>query len=225
MTEPESLHPLLRGRKNRGHAQAVFTRIVEYFYAIGYVTDADLQDPEQLHAKMSAFRAAGVEFNPSIDHRDQLTEAARRYTEQRREEMALMFYALIFEHTLNQIVLIGLADAGRSRAVADAVMRKVDLDGKLSWLLELLDLPALNDTHRKTIAQVAAERNAFVHYKWKERPWGEADKRERARLDNLLSAAKKAVRYIRGYESRLALRGNKAKIARLTRLEIPKVPP
>jgi len=224
-TADEPLHPSMRGRANRTQVQQIFTRIVEHLYEAGYITDEDLSDPERLREKVSDLRAAGIEFKGVLDHRDDLVSDAERYSREGKLQMALMLYALFFEHTLNQLILRGMRDARRSQNTADAVLRSVNFDGKLSWILDILDMPPLNEAHRKTMARVAQQRNAFVHYKWKEMTWGEASKREREEADELLRSARKAVAYLKRYESRLALRGKKGLIRELTRLEIPKVPP
>jgi hypothetical protein len=221
--QPHPGPPDLRNRRNWAKFQSVFRKIIEQLHASGALTDDDIASPDQLWTKLDQLRESGrLEIIPVVDHRENLTEAAARHVQIGEYQLALMFYALFFEHTLNALISRRIGRCGKPERTAIDTIRSVSFEGKLSWLLDLLDLPSLNEKHRKVMSQVAQERNAFVHYKWNSAPMAlGGGKQGEAKLKELAVAARKTVTYLRRYETRLSHEGLKGKLSAAARLERP----
>jgi len=96
------------------------------------------------------------------------------------------------------------------------LIRKLSIDDKTSWLLELLSAPMLDDKHRRTILQLASRRNGFVHYKYTL-----SHDNRRARIDDIekiksdFKEIKKAVTYMLKYEQLVCFNNKFKKSARV----------
>jgi hypothetical protein len=214
--------PDLRNRKNWSQFQAAFTSLVEQFHANGSISPDDLENPERLRTRLDELLAPGFAIIGIVDHRDRIIEYANRFTDDGEYELALVFYALYFEHTLNVLIQRQLDWLQKGPEVTKGALRSVTFENKLGWFLDLIDLPALNPKYAKAMLQIASERNAFVHYKWQPFPETAAEKdRARLRLQALVASARKSVSYLKRYEARLLHGGMKGKISEVSKLARP----
>jgi hypothetical protein len=140
------------------------------------------------------------------DHRDDLLKHANYFSDIGSKSMAIVMYAMYFEHAINAVIVKTLDKDGIKNKTKNEMLRSASLKAKLSWILELLDLPSFNEEHRKFILRVADERNAFVHYKFNAI---NADEDTDKVVDILLSTVKKTVRYMKSYSTRVEYKGKK----------------
>jgi len=97
-----------------------------------------------------------------IDHTSHLLKLARQYAMQEKLEDACLYYALWFEHWLNNLIV----SSGRRKGLTDKelnqIIRETDIGrGKTTWLLRLLDVPAFRQDHQERIVKIAELRNAL----------------------------------------------------------------
>jgi len=145
----------------------------------------------------------------TIDHRDSILQKAYDFFEAKEYNLGKVFFAMFFEHSLNSIIDHECFKRKISEKVKIEIIKSVDMNGKLTWLLQLLGLPAFNDNHRKTIKKIADDRNAFIHYKWKA-----VDMDERKQETDELKKIKLALRYMKKYETNILFRNKKQKLER-----------
>ena len=198
-------------------AREVAQAVVEGAFKDGHIRESDLLDPNLVLAKLKSLLKNG-KVDLIIDHRQTVLEAAIKNQTDGQAEFSLLFYATFFEHTINHLISGALRHKNMSGKYIGSVIRTTNIESKLGWLLQLLELPAFNEKHRNTIQSIANERNAFVHYKWNATP--DDDKisdAELTRIETLLVAGRRAATYIRGYESRYFFRNNKKMVKKVTR--------
>lgn len=109
------------------------------------------------------------ELKVVITHEDDLLNTARDYVRNGRHSYALMFYATYFEHVLNRLMMqkasaVELEDNDSLDLVRKSISDKT---GAVWRLLFGSPFPA---PLRHAINEIAAVRNAFVHYKWQPIP-------------------------------------------------------
>ena len=81
-------------------------------------------------------------------------------------EIAIMFYALWIEHTVNGNLMIGLQRKGYDSEIVNLLIREVKLQVKITVLWQIAGFPQLSDSEARLIEQISQARNSFVHYKW-----------------------------------------------------------
>lgn len=175
----------------------------EHLLAVGLLTEEDLGNKRALAEKIITYSRT-AEFVPVTDHTESLLESAAGFAEVGQEELAILLYATYFEHAMNNIIDHALLSAGASEKTKNDAIRAVNVSGKCGWFLEILHLPAFNPRHAKFINDLAAERNAFVHYKWG--AWSDSKEKKK----NLIAQARKTATYVKKYTSRVLFGGNRA---------------
>lgn len=110
----------------------------------------------------------GLEFGIVADHRSDLLNEARRASTEEKYITALIIYATWTEHWINRIIKLIAAQRGMDYSLSKSVMREVSFRGKITWLIQLLELPKLNDDIIKSLTVLHDQRNSYVHYKWRE---------------------------------------------------------
>lgn len=145
-----------------------------------------------------------------VDHTDDLLSRARAFKKSNDSEVACLFYALWFEHKLNNFV----SSLGRKKDLTmkeiESVIRDSSYKAKGSWLLRVFGVRSIDQSHMNTIAKLMEIRNSFVHYKWK--PSSEEAKRE---ITALLERIEKTVKYLRYFEIKYLGKAPKRRVERL----------
>ncbi|HEX2219085.1 MAG TPA: hypothetical protein VHG35_09785 [Gemmatimonadales bacterium] len=184
----------------------------------GVLTDEIMEHSEEevLQLVREFIDSGRVLQGASLDYRDQIHNAALRFSADESPELAILCYATLFEHTLNHIIHGLCRKRGLPVEVGRQIIRAVNFEGKATWLLQLLEVPPLNPRHRASIIRVAAERNAFVHYKFPRLP-DNVSKSDIMRLQPLLDQAEKAARYLMAYDTRVLLGGAKRHLSNVAK--------
>ncbi|WP_298529525.1 hypothetical protein [uncultured Christiangramia sp.] len=140
-----------------------------------------------------------------IDHSDDILTKARKFRKEEQYDYAKIFYALFFEHIINDIIFYFCITRKIQEKERKEITRSINISGKYSWLLQIFGFPKFKDKHLKTIKKLAEERNAFIHYKWThsfslnekiDREEKEIDKREFQKIE-------KTVRYTKAYNKKI----------------------
>ncbi|MDX1526931.1 MAG: hypothetical protein R3273_11910 [Pseudidiomarina maritima] len=200
----------MESKEERRRLNSVIRKIYEGLLASGDLTAEDLVDGETLRSKVLSL-LEGPEIQFSIDHRDKLLPNAEHFANEGSFELALMFYATYYEHTINGIIGTTVHRLDLSANVTKGMLRTVNLEGKLTWVLEVLGLPTFNANYLKTIKKVSEARNAFIHYKWQPTP-SDIKSSSEYKLGELAVDASKAANYFKKFEARCLFKGNKARL-------------
>jgi uncharacterized protein YutE (UPF0331/DUF86 family) len=176
----------------------MMARLAQGFIREG-VIDPTGKNDEQLYEE---FREAvdkyiRDDFPYIIDHRSDVLQNARTFKSLKKNDLAILFYALWFEHQLNSITVSLAGRRHVNEKEIESLVRETSYRAKCSWLLRLLGVKPLNASHTNTICKLMELRNAFVHYKWK--PKNEQIDRE---METLLEEIEKTVKYVRGIENK-----------------------
>ena len=196
-------------------AKTAFPYIVKALHVEGIITDNDLLDKTIVLNKVKEYlddENNEINFELIVDHRDYIINLARLEEKKGNTELTTTLYATYVEHTLNRIIHIACVSKKHDYKTQNEIIRNINIGGKCTWLLELLELPALNPNHVKTILEISDERNSFIHYKWKpelklssiSRRRKIEDVERKERIDSLL-------KYLENYESELEFKGDKEK--------------
>jgi hypothetical protein len=164
----------------------------------------DQPDETQLAEVEQYLRDNPARFQVVLDHRSDLLDEAQRFAARGDLFKAILFYALHFEHAANYLLLTAAHLRDIPHSSAKSMVRAISLEAKMTWGLTVLGMPQLNVRHRRAILSVAEERNAYVHYKGPDIDVllrGGPD-----RLEKLLVDGRKAVTYLRWFETRFLKR-------------------
>ena len=141
----------------------------------------------------------------TTDFTAELLALARRFRNEKRTELAILFFATWLEHEINSFVFIACIRRGYPQALAARIIREVGYPGKYTWLFTLLGLPALNATYQGHIREMLDARNAFVHYKWRHFDGDRDEHAEHVRANaQVLERAEPLVRYLTRKHSKFA---------------------
>lgn len=173
-------------------AKSIVNRFIESAIMGGHLTKEEAANTPAMLQKLIAL-LANAEVQLIIDHRDRILEMAESHDEEGDEGWRALYYALFFEHTINGVIDATLQRKKQGAKVRKGLIRACNIRDKLTWVLELLDLPEFDKYHYKSIDDICEERNAFAHYKWTE---------PNPNLPAILSRAKEAVVYMTEYEAR-----------------------
>jgi hypothetical protein len=147
----------------------IFKTLVNQFYKDGLLVDDDLKNRESFVKKMESI-IEGIDKSPRlmviIDHRDTMIKQAEKFYSDGDFEFGKIFYATYFEHTLNYLIDHVAQKKELDSKTRKEIIQSVQIRGKTSWLLKLLELKPLNKNHLKTINDLSEQRNSFVHFKW-----------------------------------------------------------
>jgi hypothetical protein len=152
-----------------------------------------------------------------IDHRQDVLQNARSFKILKKKDMAVLFYALWFEHQLNSITVSLAERLHLTEKELDTLIRETSYRAKCSWLLRILGVKPLSLSHTNAICKLMDLRNAFVHYKWK--PENEQIKKE---METLLEQIEKTVKYVRSIENKYLYANQKRRIHKVIRESRPR---
>lgn len=189
---------------------------VRNIFASGDITEGHLKDRAALRDRIKKLLSTS-DLVFVIDHRDGILAQGNLYVKRGDFDFAKLFFAIFFEHTINHLIEV----VGRRRkfdqSTRKEVIRNINLNGKCTWLLKLLDLKPFNKKHQATILSLADQRNAFIHYKWSEAT--NLEKPEEAREMEFVKKIKAAVAYLKRYESLVLYNKSLSKIKKATQLK------
>lgn len=201
---------------NEKIALKVLKVLARNLYLQGEITEDQVND-KQLIEKLvleDLERDGGLYL--VTDHRDDLLKHAKYFHKMGSKNMAIVMYAMFFEHAINAVIAKTLSEDGIKNKTKNEILRSAALKAKLSWILEILYLPKFNDKHKKFILNIAEERNSFVHYKFNAI---HEDDDPNEKTDKLLVDIMKSVKYMKTYSTRVEYSGKKHTIeARLSKL-------
>ena len=196
--------------ERRAH-RLLFEGVLNSLASTGDLTEEVLGDPEAMESLvLDTLDKLHIGFDY---RRDLLTEGARHWAAG-KHELAYVFYATFFEHSINFIIVNHIAKRLLPASRIELV-RTLPLPAKFGWLLELAGLPKFNPTHRLRILQVAERRNAFIHYKFPTEPISAKESKpspseRNAEFEQILSA----VKYIKAYSTKLITKGMSGKVSK-----------
>ncbi len=192
--------------------------ITESFFAAGSFSEEDIKDKESHLFALQRIVDNGLIGGMTVSHTENLTNKAREFKKSNEFDYSRMFYATFFEHQINEIIHLYCVRNQIDNKTQTSIIQSVNIWGKFTWLLKLMNFPSFNKTHLNTIKNLADTRNSFVHYKWKDDSdfdncKSEAEKQ--ALIENEFEKIEKAVKYFRNYCSKIKFKGNKGKIKQL----------
>ena len=147
------------------------------------------------------------------DHTKSVLTQARLFVKSQQMEFAILFYATWFEHWLNRIIRDSAAKRDILEREIEQMIRDIPSRAKMSWLLSLLGLQAIQPPHKKRVELLLEKRNSFVHYKWKVQDIdNQQERKEQARA---LKDIEPTVEYLLRYETRYVRSHSTRKIKRI----------
>lgn len=189
--------------------EILFKSFTESMYLSGHITENDLDNKEKIYTLIKEQLDHPDGLYLIIDHRKTLQEKARTLSSTGDHELAVVVYAMFFEHSINGVIASVLAKRKISRKTKNEILRSANFKAKFTWVLELLNLPKFNEQHLRFILKLADQRNAFTHYKFNEE---HADTDSKGPLIELIEGSERTAKYIKSYESRVLYQGNKGRI-------------
>jgi hypothetical protein len=148
-----------------------------------------------------------------IDHTPTLLTEARKYARIEEHHISCLFYAVWFEHWLNNMISTAGRRKGLSQEELIQILREVQFRGKSTWLLRVLGLKPINDAHLKRMQNIIEMRNGFVHYKWKAIDIDDVSwEKDKEVLIELLSKVEKTVAYLQRLANRQIYYGKKRSV-------------
>lgn len=187
----------------------IIETLLHNLLANGELSKDDLEDKDRIFEKFSEIIEQERDFQFIIDHRDSILKSANNFLKNKKYDFAIIFFAMYFEHSINNILSWRLSQRNVTKKSTNELIKSININGKFTWLLEILELPKFNKKYLKTINLASTERNSLIHYKWN--PVDESKDRVKE-LFLLIEEIKKSVTYMKKYESRLLYKNSKGKI-------------
>lgn len=158
----------------------------------GKTEDQVMNEVRKFALKWSAQRPMRM----ATDYREDLLTRARANKRSRDYYDAVLYYATWFEHWINCMLIWRLHRL--NEAEVNQMVRDVNIRGKYTWLAALTHGYRFPQRHIKTINQVSAMRNEFVHHKY---VLSDVDKwhEEPVRFQAVFRSAEAAVRYLQKF--------------------------
>ncbi len=176
--------------------------IISPLVECGVISTEELEDKQKVLEKLRHLLSKTPKIHLITDYTESLVRTGDSFLNDGEYDNARLFHATFFEHIANSVISIGIERKSFPEKVRMEVLRNVNLAGKLSWMLQLLELPNFNDSHRKTILNLAEKRNAYVHYKYLPDPRDDRHPSINSKeLEEELRAVRRAITYAKRYES------------------------
>ena len=182
--------------------------IITSLFTDGLLTPDDLTLSREDFSNKIMTIVGSSELSVTVDHRDKILIEADTFFKRKEYELSKIMYAMFFEHSLNGLISNYCSRKRFDEKTKVDIIRSVDLQGKLSWLLKILGFPIFNDAHRKIIKKLSDERNSFIHYKWKP----EASELKTPLTNDIIEefkSIKKATIYMKKYEAKILFNNKK----------------
>jgi len=180
-------------------------KIIQSFIKQGLLTVTDLEDQDELWKKIKQLNEER-EYLAVIEYKDNLISNARKFYKSGEVDNAKFLYATLFEHTMNEIINESCIRKNIIKKEINTIIRAVNLEGKLTWLTRLLEIPQVSIKHKKIIMKLASDRNAYIHYKYNPESNDEIeDYKEKEEIAQI----EKTVIYFKKYSSRILYNNQK----------------
>ncbi|EKJ87610.1 hypothetical protein CLV96_3984 [Leptospira meyeri] len=192
-------------------AKSILKQISESLLGTGHLKIEDFKSESILAQKIIDIIDSS-HFHLVIDHRKTIENLAKKFYDSKNLEISIFFYSLYFEQTLNYIIHVQLIKNGKNPNLTKNIIKATNIEAKLSWVLELLNLPEINEKHKKIILLVSQERNSFIHYKW-------MDDSNHINIKLFFKSynINKTIIYLKKYESRIRFNGNKKNLRKTSK--------
>ena len=207
--------PRLGPREIAAFQRKLVRTIYESLIADGFV-DPEGKTDEELHRELArAARALTTqEIIPEVpDLRPTILSEARAYARGTDPEIAILLYATWFEHWINGL----MSNRGRhvplSRGESECLLFS-NLEAKYLSFPAIFGFPRIAQKHLRTILEVAAARNQFVHYKYRAHDINK-DSPLKIRCTHAVKRTEAVIRYLFRYEREHVYKRAKARVHRL----------
>lgn len=191
-------------------SKTVFESIVKSLIKDGSLSIEDFDDDEKFKKKLLDINKK-TEWVVVIDHSDNLISTAKQFADKKDFDKAKLFYATFVEHEINRIIIDICYKKKIDKKTANEIIRSTNMMAKLTWLPAILDIPKVNDNHKKVILKLSDDRNAFVHYKYNSLP-DDIETNQEQKQSAEIEEIKKTIIYFRKYSSRLLYKNSKTKV-------------
>ncbi len=198
-------------------SKAVFESVVKTLIKDGSLSIEDFNDEEKFKKKLFDINKK-TEWAIVIDHSDNLISTAKQFADKGDFDKAKLFYATFIEHEINKIIIDTCNKKKIDKKTANEIIRSTNMIAKLTWLPEILDIPKVNDNHRKVILKLSDDRNAFVHYKHNSLP-DDIEINQKEKQATEIEDIKKTIIYFRKYSSRVLFKNGKTKVDKFLKNE------
>jgi hypothetical protein len=204
-------------------AKSILPDFINSLYKDGLISESDLSDKTIVFGKIRDYMKKNkgkINWEIIVDHRETLLNVAEAENKNGHFEFAVALYATFIEHTLNRIIHLACASKKIDKKTQTEIIRNINIIGKCTWLIKLLDLPIIRQEYVKTILEISDERNSYFHYKWKPEP--DTDKvpdldKEKKDEEEKIKKIKSLLRYLKAYETKFEFKGKKKHIDKMVR--------
>lgn len=203
----------MKNREKRDIHDVVREIAIKSLYLEGVITEEDLKDKDVLKAKLKEV-IDKVDFKIVIEYKDDLIKNARFYRLKNDFNNSNLFYAMFFEHSLNELIINFCSKNEIDKKTANDIIKSTSIAAKMTWLPRLLKLPNINDKHRKVIMRVAEDRNAYVHYKYPYDSDNDTDDQDE-KIEIQFVEIEKTVTYFKRYTSKIRFNNKKGHIEKI----------
>ena len=176
--------------------------------ALGRISFKELKDQKRLWPKLKR----AIFANRVADYKLSLLEHAREFSDAGLVDFSRILYAIYFEHLFNRIVYVATRQKNISDKTIKNTLRFVSVEGKTTWLVELLGLPSLSKSHLTTLKKLFEKRNAFIHYKW-DLTYLDATRSTKA-WRNEQKSIEQCVTYAKKFETNSIFKGQRSKLTK-----------
>ena len=114
--------------------------------AKGDINEEDLKDKSLLFKKLKDLMK-NTELSIVVDHRESILKTAEQFYANEDYDFSIIFFAMYFEHSINHIITHQLEKNKTSKKTKTELIRSININGKFTWLLEVLGLPKFNSKH------------------------------------------------------------------------------
>lgn len=200
----------LNSVKDQVFARKLIQVIAESFLIQGHIKIEDFSDRKKLLEKIIKLLPKNDEdLFFTIIHQPTFLKEGYRYVKQKNYSLAYVFYAIYFEHFINEILDMWFKRNLIEYKIYSSLIRRVNLEDKYTWVLGLLKLPKFKEIHWKTIKTISDKRNSFIHYKYNSEPADAPIDTEKVEWKNDYKGILKAITYTRRYRTQMVFGGKK----------------
>jgi hypothetical protein len=149
-----------------------------------------------------------VEFRFVLNHKSSVLKEARHFAQEAKGEFAIMFYATWIEHWLNGMYVWKLERLGKPGEYILERLQRRSIKQKVTTEWTSAFGENFDSAWKKSILEIAAHRNAFVHYKWQVEDDDDAFSESKAKVQELLAKAEMLVSQLSAKEHRMVYAGS-----------------
>lgn len=186
----------------------------------GDITIEEFNDKAKLQKKLLKLNNK-TDYKITIDHKEDLIETARYFFNKKDFNKSKLFYATYFEHEINDLIIELCEKKKIEKKTINDIIKSVNIIGKFTWLLLILDASKVSEIHKNVILKTADERNSFVHYKYNPEQENLKDiaklKVTETKIIDEFIKIEKTITYIKKYKSKNLFNGNKLRLEKIIR--------